>query len=217
MKNFILYNMAIDKEFKEALSNLPEKEKDKLILRLIKKDPALMRKLHFELVSEDSSEDRRAEMEDWIIDRVTYETKSFYSPGYLMMGMRDISGRISEHVKTTKDKYGEVRLNLLMLNEVLRNNIVNIQEAPPRKVHKLCVYVIARAYKILTLIKGLHEDYQIEFHELLEELGKLIGSSHYLMDAAIHNGFDVNWLITGEFPDDIGQIQKDLRAQGFLK
>ena len=42
--------MFKDIEFKKALQELPEKEKDKLILRLLRRDMDLAGKLFFELV-----------------------------------------------------------------------------------------------------------------------------------------------------------------------
>ena len=40
--------MTFDKDFKEAISHLPSSEKDKLILRLLKKDLVLANRLYFE-------------------------------------------------------------------------------------------------------------------------------------------------------------------------
>ena len=47
--------------------------------------------------------------------------KYYYSPGYLLLELRSISGRITQHVKTTKDKYGEVALNCLLLNQAFKS------------------------------------------------------------------------------------------------
>ena len=52
------------KEFKEALSRLPSKEKDKLILRLLKKDLVLANRLLFELLSTNTVEEERQKMTD---------------------------------------------------------------------------------------------------------------------------------------------------------
>ncbi len=209
--------MKIDHEFKEALRNLPQKEKDKLILRLLRKDPMLMKRLYFELVSTDTVEEARSEVEAMVIKKVAYETDSFYSPGYLMMGMRDISGMITDHVKQTKDKYGEIRLNLVMLTESLNGNIVHIEGFSPSRVSKLCIYIVARTYKILCLIKSLHDDYQLDFNEQLMALGSLISSSDKLMRTSIHHGLDVNWLLMAEIPEDIIEIHKQIRANGYLR
>jgi hypothetical protein len=55
--------MVFEKEFKEALLDLPIKEKDKLLLRLLKRDVPLANQLYFELVSTQTVEERRAELE----------------------------------------------------------------------------------------------------------------------------------------------------------
>jgi hypothetical protein len=37
------------------------------------------------------------------------------------------------------------------------------------------------------------------------------------MDTSIFHGFDVNWLMMEEIPEDIEEIKKDLRKRGYLK
>tara|TARA_B100000963_G_C22600533_1_gene660018 strand:- start:1281 stop:1910 length:630 start_codon:yes stop_codon:yes gene_type:complete len=209
--------MTFDKDFKEAISHLPSSEKDKLILRLLKKDLVLANRLYFELLDDKTVDDRRAEMEKRVKERISRATDSFWTTGYLKMDMRYLSGEITDHVRTTKDKYGEASLNLLMLNEVLSKNNHRILEAIPSKARKICVYIIARAFKILMIIQKLHEDHLIDFKDDLVLLGELIGQNDYLMKNAIQNGFDVNWLLKVDIPEDIAQIHKNLRANGFLK
>lgn len=209
--------MKFTQEFKEAISNLPEKEKDKLLFRLLKKDLNLVNRLTFELLDNSSIDDRRQEMEENVLRKTREMTKHFYSPGYLMMDMRYLSGEITEHVKITKDHFGEAYLNLLMLVEILKGANDKIKEAGSARNHKLSVYIIARVFKILVLIKNSHSDLFIEFEENLEELGVLIGNNPILMRAAIYHGLEVNWLILREIPDNISEIQKELRSKGFLK
>ena len=67
------------------------------------------------------------------------------------------------------------------------------------------------------IIQKLHEDHLIDFKDDLVLLGELIGQNDYLMKNAIQNGFDVNWLLKVDIPEDIAQIHKNLRANGFLK
>ncbi len=209
--------MKFDKDFKIAISNLPSKEKDKLLLRLLKKDMTLAKRLYFELVNPDTVEQCRADVVERLIIRTQQITDRYYSPGILMMDMRELSGIITEHTATTKDKYGEISLNLLLLNEILKLNISNIEEASPSTVYKLCVYIIAKTFKILILRDSLHQDYHIDFSEAMLLLGNQISKSNYLMRSAIYNGLDVNWLLCDEIPSNIKEIHKDIRAQGFLK
>ena len=208
--------MEFDKEFKQALHYLPVKEKDKLVMRLLRKDQVLAKRMYFELVSSKSKEELRDEMGKTVCDRVGIMTDNYYSPGYLMMDLRSLSGEITSHVKTTKDKYGEASLNLLMLNEALYRNNKNIENAVPQRTYKYCSYIIARTFKILMLITELHEDYQIEFEQNIIKLGEYIGGSDLLMRTAISNGLDVNWLLHFNIPYDIKDIYKNLRNQGFL-
>lgn len=209
--------MKFTKEFKEAISHMSSKEKDKLILRLLKKDLALANRLTFELVDTRNVDERRTDVENRIINRIIGFSKHQSSPGYLMMDLRDISGAITEHVKITKDKYGEVSLNLLMLNDTLTIHNKNIVLATRGKARKLCTYVIARAFKILILISKLHEDMLLDFNNDLEKLGGLLSENDYLIKTAIQNGFDINWLLHSDIPEDIEEIHKSIRRQGYLK
>lgn len=209
--------MRFSKEFKESLSDLPSKEKDRLLFRLLKKDPILAERLHFELVSGRSVDEQREIVKAKLAEMIDNATEGYYSPGYLNMDIRYMGGEITLHLKTTQDKFGEVQLNLYMLNEILERNRDRMLEAPPGRVHKLCVAIIARAYKIMGLTVKLHEDYWADLQDDLKRLGQLIGGNPYLMEHAMDNGLNVNWLISGEIPGDINEIQKQLRRDGYLK
>ena len=205
------------KEFKQAIQELPSAEKDKLIFRLLRRDLDLANRLHFELVDVETVEEKRIAFEVAMIKKITQYSERFYSIGYLLQDTRYLSGDINEHVKITKDKFGEISLNLKMLIQLLTINSERIQSVPYSKAYTLCIYVIARAFKILLLIKAIDEDYFIDFREDLATLGKLIYDIPFLMHTAIDNGLDVNWLLTGEIPRDIVEMHKEIRANGFLK
>lgn len=208
--------MKFSKEFKEALAHLPAEEKDKLLRRLLKKDVILANRLKFELLENKTVGDRRKEMEAKVLEQTEMMGKRFHSPGALMMRMRFLSGEITEHVKITKDKFGEAYLNLVMLVEVLKGCNEKIEErSQPNS--KLCVYIIARSFKILVLIDKMHSDLFMEFEEKLHQLGQLIGNNDKLMQTAVFHGFDVNWPINGNIPENIAKLQKDLRARGYLR
>ena len=218
--NFVQNSKAVkySKEFKEAISHLTDKEKDKLILRLLKKDPKLANRLMFELVSDQTIEERREEVEERILTKADDTAKYFHSVGYLNMDVRYLSGEISEHVYNTKDKFGEVYLNLKMINQILsvnHDNFKNLRHNSSSR--KFYTAVIARAFKILILISKLHEDHWMELEEELNKFGNLIGDNHNLMETAIFNGLDVNWLLKLNIPKDIVEYHKDLRQQGYLK
>jgi hypothetical protein len=211
--------MTYSKEFKEALSHLPSAEKDKLILRLLKKDLVLANRLLFELVNTNTVEEQRDKVEQRLLFLIRKGSENgHYSIGYLNWDVREFSGLITEHVRITKDKFGEAHLNLIMINEVLelnRNFILNSK--PPAKRRKFTVAVIARVFKILLLVNKLDVDFLMEFEENLKKLGELISDNDFLMKEAIKNGLDVNWLLTSEIPDNIITIHKEIRSLGLLK
>lgn len=197
------------KEFKEAISELPPQEKDKLILRLLKKDMNLANRLSFELTSTQSVDEKRLQLAERIVSQVKHFKQTFYSMGYLIMDIRYLSGEITEHVYITKDKYGEISLNILLTLEVLKQHNDSLQNGKPiQKSYKLAEGLVARIFKILLLINKLDEDYFIEFKNDLAEIGELMGEIPIMMKAAINKGLDVNWLIQSEIPNDIEQIYK---------
>ena len=205
------------KEFKKAIQELPNTEKDKLLFRLLKRDLSLANRLYFELVDVETVEDKRAAFEIEMIKKINYFSDRYYSVGYLLQDTRFLSGDITNHVKITKDKFGGISLNLKMLNHLLRINNKRIETVTYSKAYTLCIYVIARAFKILLMIKVIDEDYFLDFKENLSTLGKLIYDNPFLMHTAIDNDLDVNWLILGEIPENIVAIHKEIRANGFLK
>ena len=140
------------KEFKKAIQELPNTEKDKLIFRLLKRDLDLANRLHFELVDTETAEDKRVAFEIEMLRKINYFSERFYSFGYLLQDTRFLSGEITYHVKITKDKFGEISLNLRMLIQLLTINNERIKSVTYSKAYTFCIYVIARAFKILLLI-----------------------------------------------------------------
>jgi len=209
--------MFKDIDFKRALQELPEKEKDKLIFRLLRKDLDLAEKLYFELVDTDSIEDKRRIMEINISKQIHRFSENFHSLDYISIEMRNISGKISHHVKITKDKFGEISLNLQMLNEVIEQNDFSLTHSKPQKSTKFYNYVIVRTFKILLLIQALHEDFLLDFKEDLNRLGVNISKDKMLLKTANYNSLDINWILEAEIPENILQIHKEIKAAGFLK
>ncbi len=209
--------MAFSNEFKEAISKLPNKEKDKLLIRLLRKDMKLANRLYFELVNENSIEEEREVFREKLIGQIEIVNKTFYSVAALFMDVRTLNGFITEHVFKTKDKIGEIELSLLVLNSILKENRDRILKAHYTEAYKFCVTTIAKAFKILLLIQKLHPDYQMDFYAGLVELGENIGDNPHLMKTSIYNGFDVNWLLSGEIPENIAEIHKEIRANGYLR
>jgi len=190
-------------DLKKAISGLSHKEKDKLLFRLIAKEPILAEQLVFKLLEDGvSAEDRRAdlakEIEQYLIDYQKY----YYSPGYLLLDLRSLSAKITQHLKTTKDKYGEVYLNFLMLNKTLELFGKKISQVRPNRSRTLNKYVVNRAIKLLGLLRKIHEDYQLDFSDSMIALGQHIQSIEAMSRMATDFDLDMELLLSGEIEGD---------------
>lgn len=209
--------MKFDQDFKDAVARIPNKEKDKLLLRLLNKDIVLANQLYFQLVQTRSVEELRTELEQEIVNELNGRSRHFYSPGVLMMYLREISGKINEHVSTTKDKYGDPYLNCMMLIHALQLHSGNLNLCSKNESYKFSVYVIARIFKIMTQVNTLHEDLKYDFNGIFEKLSNEMSQIPNLIDMAIYQGLNLNWLLDEGIPENILDIQKDLRKRGYLK
>ncbi len=150
----------LPKILEQAILTLPSKEKDKLLLKLIAKSELLIQQLHFQLLEDESDLKQKREDLKAAIDRVS---KMYHdTPGWMMMDMRDLNGRITNHVKVTKDKYGEVELTLCLLNAFFDNQLPHL-ETYSGKTDTVSLYIAKRTEILLNKLPKLHEDYYVEF------------------------------------------------------
>lgn len=208
--------MDYSKEFKTALSQLSSVEKDRLIFRLLKKDKILSKKLYFELIDQETTDQKRDQMEDLVKEKVEYASKYISNQKYFVVLIRKISAEITEHVKVTSDKFGDVSLNLFLINQVLEFNPL-LSRQRFNEIYKLYIYIINKVVKALSLTKKLDEDYWMEIDEYLSELYTKITGNIYLEKLFINNGIDLGWLNTENIPEQFDAIIKDIKNQGFLK
>lgn len=208
--------MEYSKEFKAALSNFSSVEKDRLIFRLLKKDKLLSKKLYFELIDPETTDNKRDAMEEIVSEKVLLASKYINNQKYFLVIIRKISAEITEHVKITTDKFGEVTLNLLLINKILEFNDDLFRQRFDN-VYKLYLYLINKTVKALLLIKKLDVDYWMEIDEYLASLEEKIHQNHYLEKLFINNGIDFNWLTSDKIPDHFDLVIKDIKNQGFLR
>ena len=188
---YFMPRQKLPDELKAAISKMPDKEKDKLLFRLIAKEEALVNRLTFELLEgAGSREERRSELAISIERDVTYAIRAFYSPGFLLLDLRAISGDINRHVKATKDKYGEIELNLLMLNLALEGIDGLLDQFPAAKARTFSNYVVKRALKLQKLLSKMHDDIRLDFEGEMERLGQFIRNSSYLKKTAEREGLE---------------------------
>ncbi|WP_294220494.1 deoxyuridine 5'-triphosphate nucleotidohydrolase [uncultured Chryseobacterium sp.] len=208
--------MEYSKEFKAALSNFSSVEKDKLIFRLLKKDKLLSKKLYFELIDPETTDNKRDAMEEIVQEKVLLASKYIGNQKYFLSIIRKISAEITEHVKITTDKFGEVSLNILLVNEILKHN-EDLSRQRFDNVYKLYLYLINKTVKALLLTRKLDVDYWMEIDEHLDHLKEKILQNKYLSKLFINNGIDFNWLTSDRIPENFDQIIKDIKSRGFLR
>jgi hypothetical protein len=154
----------------EVLKMLTPEQKDKLLLKLFRKDPLLVEKLAYEFFEDTSDlEKRRADIKDKIDKYITQKYVVWDTPGELMMELRSINGRITEHVKITKDKYGEVELTILLLNTAFERFWKMLHDKQGR-ADTYSEYVLKRTQNLLKVLGKLHEDHYMDFAEDLNRL-----------------------------------------------
>ncbi len=165
--------MALNDSLKKAILNLPTREKDKLLLRLITKDRVLADKLHFELIEGASTiADRKAV----ILERIELVGKLAYSSaGWLMMDLRTLSGEINYHVKITKDKYGEIELTLRMLTTAFATHSEQLSNYNSR-TDKCALYMVKKAKLVLDRLAKMDEEYYVDFENEVNVLLQYVHS-----------------------------------------
>ena len=208
--------MEYSKEFKQALSEFSSIEKDRLIFRLWKKDKLLSKKLYFELIDPETTDQKRDQMEENVTEKLASAARYIGNPKYYLSTIRTISAEITEHVKVTTDKFGEVYLNLFLVDQILENNDSFAQQRFDN-VYKLYIYLINKIVRALLLIKKIDEDYWMEFDEILGKIDDKVHENRYLEKLFINNGIDFNWLQSENLPENLDLIIKNIKSQGFLR
>ena len=208
--------MEYSKEFKQALSEFSSIEKDRLIFRLLKKDKLLSKKLYFELIDPETTDQKRDQMEENVTEKLASAARYIGNPKYYLSTIRTISAEITEHVKVTTDKFGEVYLNLFLVHQILENND-SFAKQRFDNVYKLYIYLINKIVRALLLIKKIDEDYWMEFDEILGKIDDKVHENRYLEKLFINNGIDFNWLQSENLPENLDLIIKNIKSQGFLR
>ncbi len=164
-----------DPELKKAILSLPEVEKDKLLARLVGKDPMLMNQLRFKLLEDEFDLEQRVvavqQQLEHLFERIpTYihNTNSYQDAHQLLGELKYASGIINEHFAITKDKMSEIGLRLFLVSQSFLHFANLFAPHPYEHNRKLLQYQSARLKYILGKYRKLHEDLQFEFREILD-------------------------------------------------
>lgn len=181
-------------EFKAALVRMPASEKDKLLLRLVAKDAALIDKLTYQLLEGgDDPSERREALRRQIGAALVKDHKDYYTPGYLLLDLRHWNARITEHVKATGDKLADVELRLWMLNQAVALHRSMLTSFSPRRSRTLAPYLVQRTVYVLKKLEQLHEDYHLEVREPLASWLAFIHRFKPTADSAREAGIPKQW------------------------
>lgn len=168
---------------------MPQKEKDKLLLRLIGKDDNLVQRLEFELIEMgDTVQSRREDIKRRILKsaQMTHNT-----PGWMMMDMRNLSGDISQHLKITKDKYGEIELTIYLLLTFFEQQS-SLLLTHNSKSDSCAEYIAKRTDSVLKKLAKFNPDYYVDFERDMQQLLKYV-HSHCPKNYARQLDIPKNW------------------------
>src|SRR5690606_18701292 len=161
---------------KKAILELPQAEKDKLLVRLINKGGMLVKQLHFQLLEDEFDlQERTAALLDRL--RQLLDRSAGYIPNILrsrnadaLMGeLKYGSGMINEHATITKDKMSELRCRLFLVLQSFSHFGPLFEEHLYQLNDRLLQYQTGRMKYILGKYDKLHEDLQFEFRDELND------------------------------------------------
>ncbi|UBM60082.1 hypothetical protein LAG90_05435 [Marinilongibacter aquaticus] len=161
----------ISKELEIEILNLPQKEKDRHLLRLIAQNKLLREQMQFQLLEDEQDlAQRKNELRDWISEMTA---KAYPGTAFFLKSIRKMSAEAVWYRRVTKDKYGEVDLHLTYIEQTLEKQIrhVNIFS---RKGDVLRTYLVKKVLSILKMIGALHPDFHIDFSERVDKVLQLL-------------------------------------------
>ncbi len=152
----------IEKDLEEAILALPTKDKNKILIRLIDKDRILVEQLHFKLLEHPDIDLKLRQ--DAVADNID-KLKGYQAikSKELLTLQRSYFAQISHHKRITSDKLGDVRLGFKLILKFVTYYPLVFSKPDLKFNHKLNEYNIKKMLLLLKNLKGIHEDYQIEF------------------------------------------------------
>lgn len=165
-------------ELKEAILRQSQKEKDKLLIRLINKDKRLMEQLHYLLLEDENDLYSRilkgkGKLENVFSRAVKGIEKQRQVNRYkeFTAYLKSASGIVNEHAAITKNKESELDLRLMIV-EWSFQTYPQFYEKAIRSAYNEAhfLYQTARIKTIVSLYSKLHEDLQFEYDERLSSI-----------------------------------------------
>ena len=175
-------------EFKKQLKQLTDKEKDKLILRALRRDAELTDALRFELLPDVTLESVQAETEDRLHEMFNLSVSGYQLHRSLTKALGKAVKEVSRARRVTKDKQLEVDLNMYLLRLIL-GNYSGALNSSYSSFYKATARLAVRTTG--QILKNLHEDYWVEYKPELDEFLQQLGR------------YDNRWQLTYELPKEL--------------
>lgn len=156
------------KDLKYAITALPVKEKDKLLLRLIAKDKILTEHLHFKLLEDEADLlSRRSALLREIDDK--FKALKANAKDTLLV-FRSLNCKVSHHYKVTKDVNTELELRIHLLKQLPIDTKDGHYSAYSKFDERLVIYFVRTALSAYKKYIKLHEDLQFDLQADLNVL-----------------------------------------------
>lgn len=169
------------KDLKDAITALPDKEKDKLLVRLVAKDKVLTEHLHFKLLENETDLDIRKSAIKAEIDKTVFHLRNAdYRDG--LYYLRQLNSHINHFFKITKDYFGEAALKVYLMNS-FKITYHSPSYRGKDVGYQFAVYYVKAADSLVKKVQKLHEDLQFDLSVEVNELLKKIYNSNLAQGA----------------------------------
>ncbi|WP_413532130.1 hypothetical protein [Empedobacter brevis] len=169
-------------ELKIAILDLPSKEKDRLLLRLINKDKTLVEHLHFQLLEDESDLRERIKIIQDKIDFQFNESNNLInqininrSHHQLLLTLKTLSGIVNYHTKITRDKVSEFDLRKdIILESFDRYPYLFETYTTGTNAERLYKYQLGRLKLIQSLFDKFHDDLKYDYENDIEKINNFL-------------------------------------------
>ena len=167
------------KDLKVEILALPQKEKDKLLLRLVAKDKVLTEHLHYLLLEDETNLSERVAV---IKQEISTTAKNLATAKDVQVNLRKQLKLINHFFKVTKANFEEVELRIFLLNYTTTEFKSKIFSSFKNYEQLFAVFFVKSVLATLKKFEKLHDDLQFD---VKEDLNKLLSKTFSKSMAAI--------------------------------
>lgn len=166
---------------------MPQKDKDTLLIRLVRKDKLLIEQLHYRLLENEADLEHRVKnLKSLIQDSLDANFNKLDPPlnaqkyRLLNQTIRNLHGAIGLHEKTTRDKISDIECRILALKLLFELYPAYFKPTLLSTGWKFQKYITGRVNHVLMKYSRLHEDYQFDYYNDIEFIKNFVLQSECL-------------------------------------